>query len=229
MKKLLILSLGLFMFMSCSSNEEKISNEDEIILPKKIVVSLSSGEQSVIELKYDGNKIIEEKHSGEILTKYFYENDILTKVISDGNKTELFYNSDKKLIKYQVTYSGETSVSQVYELTHNGDGTITEVLNGTSTRILTFKDGNLIDDEDYKYEYDTKNASSKNVACRESFINVDFIGLIGMNNIIKTTPYNSGGDATVETVEYTYNDKNYPVAGKKYDDGVLSETYEIFY
>lgn len=262
MKKLLLL-FGTFTFLliSCSSDDNTPS-EENAVLPKTISYlypNASLGTNSTSTLKFDGQKIINSIDS-DSKTIFTYNGDLITKqqlfnIDAKGNETptkvvEYSYENGKlKTRIHKILFSkeypnGEYIIKTVY--THNTNGQIsyinysintkTELEIQTSVGILTYKDGNLVKEEQtFKavtttlvFEYDTKNNPLKSILGFNLLLNE--ISYFGKNNILKTI-VTSSENTKVSTylTDYTYNENGYPLKHTSFDGGGKSVEYEIEY
>lgn len=262
MKKLLLL-FGAFTFLliSCSSDDDTPSQEN-LVFPKTVSYlypNPSLGTNTTSTLKLDGKKIVDITDS-DSKTIFTYNGNIITKqevfdIDEKGNKTpdkvvEYSYENGKlKTRIHRILFSkeypnGEYIIKTVY--THNSNGQIsyinysintkTELEIQTSVGTLTYKDGNLVKEEQtFKsvtttlvFEYDTKNNPLKNILGFDLLFNE--VSYFGKNNILKTT-VTSSEDTKVATylTSYTYNENGYPLRRTSFDGGGKSIEYEIEY
>ena len=253
-KVILFLSIWIFVFVSCSKEEEFIINQPtgEVLLKKLIV------EGKTYNLTYNGSKISEV--NGPFYKEvYTYEGDFITKILSydSGNlymtKTYTYENGNLK------TFIDNTERFNSMDKTvyiNNSDGTVsyvkTNIQKATQeetpnlTGKLTFSNGVLIKDEYissnpntnvtssvYNYEYDNQNGFQKNVIGFDKLLNLDKYNFNWTKSTFVTNYNNNGvlssSNPEIQYLTYEYNDNGYPKLQKYYAFGSLRSTGELFY
>ncbi len=254
LKPTLLTMLLIITFFSCSdesTNDDELPQENGLLLKERIT-DYGGGDIQTETFSYDeNNNLISILDSGGYKYEYVYENNLLIRInYTEPNGsiidyTVLEYNSNSELTSYTVFItSGNEGLR--FDLTYNGDGTITEKeYSGNhdsqtsliSEDIITFNEGQILmeTDTDFQatYEYDTQNGIYKNVSNIEvlNLINIDFSGYIDSaeNNLLKVTENDNGTITIHEEYQYTYNSSNYPETATYYYDGDLDSTIEYIY
>jgi len=233
MKKLLCLfSATLIALTSCSNDDNNSSDAASSILPKKVTFINSNGDSSVETIVYNGNKIVSITEEDGSVTKYTYTGNVITKVEDIDEKGELGGTTEYSYTSGKVTSFVEKEIGDKYhyktKYVHNTDGTVSyeEFRINVATSVeeeygrigkLTFKDGNLIKDENSYYgsdfvkvyEYDTKNSPFKNITGYSLLLKTNS----SINNVIKETRSSGSGttaNTSVITLVYKYDVNNYP-------------------
>ncbi|HEU0124843.1 hypothetical protein [Flavobacterium sp.] len=260
MKKLVLLFTVLSLIVLSCSSDDSNSSEDKSVLPKTISYiypSIYLGTNTKSTLTYNGNKIVSSTdedsktiftYTGDLITKqevfdiddqgketktdeavYTYENGKLKTRIFKENITAQ-YPDGEYIVKVVYTHASNESISYVnYSVDKNS-----KVELKTSEGVLTYKDGNLIKEQNTNssgtssrdYEYDGKNNPLKNIQGFNQLLNE--ISDIGRGNVVKTTFKPSGSSTATYLTTYIYNDKNFPTKHTSYA-GNGSIEYEIEY
>ncbi len=255
MKKLLsLLSAVLFVFASCSKDDNNESSDPvSSILVKKITTIDGKGNSSSESYLYNGNKIISMTEDDGSVTKYTYTGDLITKIDEIAKDGSLNYTTAYSYINGKIDSAIGNDDDDTYyyktKYTYNQDGTVSyDSFRGvTSTGVeeeygatgkYTFKDGNIVKLEvsyygreySYIYEYDTKNNPLKNVLGYNLLLDdVSF----NYNNIIKETSTftsETKTDTFEEVNTYKYNENNYPTEKiTKFSGSNDTETVQYVY
>lgn len=159
-----ILSLIVLTFTSCTSNEDTSQNQENSILPKKII-NIEGSISETTTITYNGNKILEINSADGHKSVYTYTSDLITNVKSSNGDTfssstnytyeNNILRSNSAVITSKNPTTGITTVSHsktVY--IYNTDGTITgqeysvnpqtaEETKTENSTTYTFANGNL--------------------------------------------------------------------------------------
>ena len=240
MKKIFCFFGALIFVLTSCSGDENSSSEDNFILPKTISVTNQESPQDnkVSTITYDGNKIVSIISLGE-KTVFTYDGNRIVKqevfdIYLNGNKikkTDVSYTYENGKLKTRLLRKGFTTkypdgeyiyktvyihnsnvlISYIY-YTVNQD-TKAEIKSSEGT--LTYKEGNLIKEEDIdgslvyarSYEYDTKNNPLKNILGFDLLLNELPYSI---NNISKITRTETElPNPVVYLKSLLYNDKDY--------------------
>ncbi|PIF31945.1 hypothetical protein CLU81_2456 [Flavobacterium sp. 9] len=195
----------------------------EPILLKKQGHTYANGNETTLELSYNGNKIVSDKDVSNV-TNYTYTGDLITKIEKadiSGNvylTKEYFYANGK----LDYVFSNEFGNYYLTKYVYNSDGSVfyhrvnsDSLKNDKGETSITgkyvFSKGNLIAEYFYNgafesvitYEYDSKNNPRVNVLGSDLLADNN-LGFGVKNNVIKRTSKNNNPDNVVETITYTY-------------------------
>ncbi|WP_353777974.1 hypothetical protein [Winogradskyella sp. 3972H.M.0a.05] len=255
MKHLLKLALVLFLsisMLSCSddNNPSTQNPPTQGQLVQQITRILEGGSTTVTTVNYsDQNKYDDIYRDGNLSAQYTYTNDLMTTIdlyASNGNlavSRELVYNENNELIRFIVD---EGAINR-YEVSYDETGDIVTLENYYTNAglgiddeyqmdiVLEFSNDNLIrragsvEPFSVMYDYDNKNAVRKNIFGRDVLKIVFFEQPAhGENNITQRNFYsnNFGTFLYSESFEITYDDNDYPLEVKEFDQsGTLDRTY----
>lgn len=250
MKKILCLFSTLTLVLtSCSGDDENVSVEEKLLLPKTEKYSYTSDpdENSTVTYTYEGNKIVSLSYDGEEQTVFTYTGDLITKAVyvesyEGGTRTRITtftYENNKLKSSLKTNSENTTSIKKTY--TYNADGTISTVSVVTdpvikkeiqeSSSILTLDtNGNItkveINNFSDTFEYDTKYNPFKNILGYTSLLDSDIFDreVNSINNMTKVTERSGGVIVGTTTHENTYNSDNFLIKSVSGD-----ETFEYTY
>ncbi|MBK9225101.1 MAG: hypothetical protein IPO23_11685 [Flavobacterium sp.] len=239
MKKINLFGFGILfsiLILSCSSEGESTSDSTSLILPKKTNFIENSDYDIIGQdtyITYNGNKIVSEITEDQWKNVFTYTGDFITKIES-YDYGELYetidytYLNGKLASRFKRNIDGQSSTSYLTNYTHNPDGTVS-YSSKYGKGILTFKNGNLINDGENTYEYDNKNNPFNNIL-GISVLSIDrdtetAIYNVSKNNCTKT----KGNELTNHDI--TYNSNGYPTLDKEYYDGETTGygSYKYYY
>ena len=145
MKKILLFTVFIFGFLSCSSDEESNSTIDPVnALPKKLVYTqIRNGETEIVttyNFTYDGTKLTKvvqtavqdfNNHTSSTIIEFEYAGDFVTKVKQsysngEGANTEYLYSMEGKLVLETRTLS--TSQVNIMDYTYQTQGDLEVVI-----------------------------------------------------------------------------------------------------
>jgi hypothetical protein len=238
MKKIiLLLSVVMLVFASCSKNEDMSSVSSSGTLLTKYIVSSGNTVLETFEYFYNGNKLTRIKESDIDYANYTYTNDLITKIDRYKNNVlystaDMSYNIDNKLSQVlSLIPSLNKGYKEVY--TYNSDGTVslskysgdlvTQVTNTENYKVF-FQNGIAIKREEYKlingnmetlttnYAYDTKNEIHNSILGFNKLTAYD-VSYFGVPNNIISLTYSATNSTNISQgfSAYTYNDNNYPI------------------
>lgn len=251
MKKILCLFGAVaLMLTSCSSDDDKTSTEENVVLlPKteKYTYALNAQDNSTVTYAYDGNKITSLTYNTGEKTVFTYTDNLITKAVyteTYEGAPRIFtttYTYENGKLKSSFQLGSASSVNKRRTYTYNANGTISTVtvlINPTtqaetqdSSSVLTLDaNGNIVkaefNDLTNIIEYDTKNNPFKNVLGFTSLLDSDIFDkdANSVNNMTKVTE--KSGDVIEGTTTYTntYNSDNYLIKSVSGND-----TYEYTY
>jgi len=217
MKKIIFATLLFvgFAFTSCEKDKEEEKTTDAIYLPAKIY-----GDSGPVTFKYDNKDRITEVKEGDsdytITTTFMYDNDVLS-----GAKVQEITTENTYTTNYTFTYQGnEVMVSFDDEQEPTTIFTIDDkgrLIGYDGGSILYDTVGNLKNvtnpDDEYTFEYDTKNGVFKNVKTPHwvyVYLLDDYFFYL-VNNCVKIDYKNlESSETNTQTLTYTYNTDNFP-------------------
>jgi outer membrane lipoprotein-sorting protein len=233
-----------FSLLAACSDEDANPVDDNLLGLPQVITELYPDDSNTGELKgkftYDGARLLEIYYNATQKKVFTYTGDFITTVEHYQNSVVRFEHnytySDGKLTLYENN-DLLTGNNDVVTYTHHEDGTITYLhvsnlggtLNWQKDGILTFENGNLIEDvaefsfsnvtDEYNIiinliEYDNKVNPFKNILGYSSLLNLK--GTIGNENIITDYTYTSSYKNEVQYAEaitgkeyeFTYDQKN---------------------
>ncbi|WP_348822842.1 hypothetical protein [Flavobacterium aestuarii] len=243
MKKIspLLSALIFIIISSCSGDDSSSDSGNNLVLPKTITMTFpdfpsdnskdvitydgnkiltSVDENSKTVFTYDGNFIVKQvkfeidnsgKEVKDVEVSYIYENGKLKiRTLKEEFSTE--YPNGQYVYKTVYKYISDNQVSYIYYYVDPNTKNETKQSEGT----LSYKDGNLVKQEDIStqynetrtYEYDNKNNPLKKILGLNLLLNETGWN---NNNVVKTTRVNSTFQSpSVYVSDYIYDDKGYP-------------------
>lgn len=235
------------LLMSCESNSDDETNPDtnnnDTILPTKLVTTYSDGETETIDYTYNEMKLIKEESSDGYYTDYIYEDNVLTQAN--------YYDAPEDEILESYTYDSQGRVSTitvnlvgigVYEFsqTYSADNSVITqssiTFPSTDSSTTTIYNGNITNSTELSYytstnTYDNKNGVFKNVELREQFVTIDYENSnalnFTLNNLLSETILdNSSMQSETYTYTITYTGFDYPRTIEENDQGdITTYTY----
>lgn len=217
MKKIIVATLIFvgFTFTSCEKDKEDEQTTNAIYLPAKIY-----GDSGPVTFKYDDKNRIAEMKQGDsdytITTTLNYTGDLVTSAKVQEITIENTYTSD-----YTFTYQGNNvmisydddpepvdtfTIDAKGKLIGYNGGSISYDASGNIKKVIN-------PDDEYTFEYDTKNGVFKNVKTPQwlyVYLLDDYFFYL-VNNCVKIDYKDlESSETNIQTVTYTYNADNFP-------------------
>jgi hypothetical protein len=236
--QLLLISLFVFTFVSCSSD----SDANGVILLKK-VTGITLGKNTTHNFSYSGTKLtkvayeIEAQTDGVGYDKFIYNGDLISQIKS--------YNASNQIkATIQFTYNANKQLTEVVKIqpannygfknvfTYNNDGSVlvtgyigdahSQTNLSDNTEKFYFQNGE-VSQKDFvsntysssiTYSYDNANHPLNNVTGIREIKLYSFIvnGLFGMEHNVTQRITVAEGETVQANMEMDYNTDNYPVA-----------------
>lgn len=192
-KRIALLSIFLLIFTSCTKDDENLQNQDNAILPIKIISTYNTDTETSI-YTYNGNKINEVTNNDGNKSVYTYSENLISKITEyEGtkiNSTDDFTYENGKL----------KSVLTVENYTNSTTGILTTYKSRT---VYTHNSNGTILEESYDIDPKTAVETKNEDTATYTFVN---------GNLMKVVYFSSYKDATnTLTYEYEYDDKKNPL------------------
>jgi len=129
--KFKILFFLVFIFVSCTSDDQQEAMNEDNLLLKKMIVTSSDNSVLTYNYEYDGRKIVKISLSDGSSTRYYYQGNLITKVVeynstNSNPSSELVneYDSNERIVRTYYTdflnnISSETEYSYDQDLIIN--------------------------------------------------------------------------------------------------------------
>lgn len=251
--KFKILFFLVFIFVSCTSDDQQEAMNEDNLLLKKMIVTSSDNSVLTYNYEYDGRKIVKISLSDGSSTRYYYQGNLITKVVeynstNSNPSSELVneYDSNERIVRTYYTdflnnISSETEYSYDQDLiinyTSNQTNNTNQSIDFYSGFLYKNAQGEIIQHERYfegnlfyilYFSHDSKNSTFKNIIGFNKLLNSIEMGKY--NNVLGRYDDSMQDDfLEVYTFDYEYNEFNFPVSAVKTHYFSTISTIEYFY